>query len=395
MQAIKRIAFTLIGDGAGTGGYNYLLNLLRAINAYATDRLTPVLFVGNEVRDEDLAPFRAVPAAEIVRTALFDAKGSRKRSAQAVLLGSDAVAARCFEEHAIDVVFESAMFYGRRFPIPVIAWLSDFQHRHLPHLFGKLSYWRRELGFRAQIASGRSIMVSSEDARTDCERFYPSSVGRTAVVRFAVPADLDSAAVDLLQIVRHYDLPEHFYYLPNQFWKHKNHRVVINALHILKQQGKHVVVAASGKPVDPRHPRHYQEIQSLVATLGLTRNFRFLGMVPRQHLIALMRACAALINPSSFEGWSTPVEEARALGVPMLLSNLRVHREQVGDTAQFFAEDSAEQLAALLTVNAELSIASRREREKAAAEAAEHRVRQFCRDFLQTVESASASLHSA
>ena len=52
----------------------------------------------------------------------------------------------------------------------------------------------------------------------------------------------------------------------------------------------------------------------------------------------------ALLNPSRFEGWSTTVEEAKAVGTPMLLSDIAVHREQAPQ-ARFFAPDDALSLA--------------------------------------------------
>ena len=61
----------------------------------------------------------------------------------------------------IDVAFEPAQFYGNRFPIPVISWIPDFQHRHLPHLFSRSAWWRRDIGFRLQASGNRTIMLSS------------------------------------------------------------------------------------------------------------------------------------------------------------------------------------------------------------------------------------------
>ena len=62
------------------------------------------------------------------------------------------------------------------------------------------------------------------------------------------------------------------------------------------------------------------------------------------------RLCAAahddaLINPSRFEGWSTTVEEAKSFGVPMILSDIDVHREQTGGVARYFGTDDPEALA--------------------------------------------------
>jgi glycosyltransferase involved in cell wall biosynthesis len=126
----------------------------------------------------------------------------------------------------------------------------------------------------------------------------------------------------------------------------------------------------------------------LVSQYGLTHNFRFLGVLPRPHVFALMRACTALINPSLSEGWSTPVEEGKSLGVPMLLSDLRVHREQVGDRASYFDAEAAEQLASLMARHEDLPAPARRDREQEAIAAAQDRVRQFALEFSVTVERA-------
>ena len=74
-------------------------------------------------------------------------------------------------------------------------------------------------------------------------------------------------------------------------------------------------------------------------------NFRYLGMIPLDHVYALLRMSTALINPSSFEGWSTTVEEAKSFGVPMILSDIDVHREQTGGTARYFGIDDPDSLA--------------------------------------------------
>jgi len=68
-------------------------------------------------------------------------------------------------------------------------------------------------------------------------------------------------------------------------------------------------------------------------------------MIPLPHVFALLRGSIALINPSRFEGWSTTVEEAKSFGVPMVLSDLEVHREQAAGTARYFGTDDPVALA--------------------------------------------------
>jgi hypothetical protein len=44
-----------------------------------------------------------------------------------------------------------------------------------------------------------------------------------------------------------------------------------------------------------------------------------------------MKHAQAIIQPSLFEGWSTVVEDAKAMNQTIILSDLRVHKEQTDD----------------------------------------------------------------
>lgn len=387
-QRLIRVAFTLIGGRHWTGGYNYLLNLGRVLAQHAPGRLQPVFFFGEDVPEQDVAPFLELGKANVVRDLHFDESRKTPRMIKALLTGNDLTAAGKFLEQRIDVVFESAQFFGWRFPLPTVAWIPDFQHRHLKHLFGTGAYWKREAGFLAQVGSGRRIMLSSQDACQDCERFYPATRGRTHVVRFAVPAPrVDAAAARA--VADHYGLPQPFFFLPNQFWVHKNHECVIRALQIVKQRKGDVVVAVSGAQLDPRNPGHVPRLLRLVHDLGVEDSFRILGLIPYEHLSSLMRACAALINPSYFEGWSTTVEEAKSLGTRMLLSSLGVHKEQAGKAAVFFDPASPAQLAEALMRYQHAAGADSEQSRRLAAEDANRNVKQFSDDFVQLAELAA------
>ena len=111
---------------------------------------------------------------------------------------------------------------------------------------------------------------------------------------------------------------------------------------------------------------------------------QLLGLVSRERLVSLMRRALAVIQPSLFEGWSTVVEDARALGRPCLLSDLPVHREQNPPGARFFPPESAEALAGLI---AELwehgTPGPDLEAEAAARETARAQQLAFGREFLE------------
>jgi glycosyltransferase involved in cell wall biosynthesis len=336
-----RVAFIAVPRRLWAGGYNYQRNLFAALSRYCPGEIAPVVFAGTGGDPADLAALAQIPAVEVVQSPSFD----RQRLAAALTFGLDSPAASEFRNKRIDVVFENARFFGWRLAFPAIAWFPDLQHLRLPQLFSPAARWRRELGFRVQIKSGRHVMLSSESALVDIRKFYPGLTNDVSVVRFATQPEAALLTANITEILTKYDLPPRFAYLPNQFWRHKNHLVVVDALAILKERGLDVVVAASGSPKDPREVDYFDNLMRQVKARDLETRFRYLGMIPLDHVFALLRTAVAVINPSRFEGWSTTVEEAKSFGVPLILSDIEVHREQAGDTARYFGVDDAAMLA--------------------------------------------------
>jgi glycosyltransferase involved in cell wall biosynthesis len=341
-DAPLRLAFTHIPRRLWAGGYNYQSNLFQALSKFRTGEFAPILFAGPGADEADLAPLAAIPSVEVVRSAAFD---GRAGLAAALAWGLDREAIAEFRTHRIDAIFEAARFFGWRLPYPAVAWFPDFQHRRLPQLFPVAARWRREAGFRMQIASGRTIMLSSESSRHDFRKFYPGAKNEVCVVRFATQLSPALLTVTPAEIIARYQLPEKYFYLPNQFYRHKNHQVVIDALTILAQRGLDIVVRASGSTEDSRERGYFDSVMTEVRSRGLEKSFRHLGMIPQSHVYALLRNSVALVNPSRFEGWSTTVEEAKSFGVPLILSDLDVHREQTDGAARYFGVDDPVTLA--------------------------------------------------
>jgi glycosyltransferase involved in cell wall biosynthesis len=383
-RAPLRVAFTIIPRRTWAGGYNYQSNLFAALNRYRQGEIAPIVFAGEQDDAADLEALARIPGVETAQSAVFDRR--RAGLAAALSLGLDYAAIAEFRKRQVDVVFESARFFGWRLPYPAVAWFPDFQHKRLAHLFSPAARWQREFGFRVQIASGRTIMLSSETALRDYQKFYPGAAHRNSIVRFATQPPPDLLSANPPDVIEHYGLPSKYFYLPNQFWRHKNHQVVVDALTILAKRGDDVVVAASGSKHDAREPEYFDTIMRQVVERGLEKNFRYLGMVPLPHVYALLRAATALINPSRFEGWSTTVEEAKSFGVPMILSNIDVHREQTDGKASYFGINDPSSLAdhlANLVQNPESALIRNLLPDVHA------RVASFASDFVGTVQRAT------
>lgn len=344
------IGFTLIGQGRWSGGENYLRNTLSVIRDQLSDQVRAKLLLSPRQAEQVGSGFDTLLSQPAIIDPRVEGAGSGRRGLAALVLGSDSAFADVVIENGIDVVFENAQWLGARFPRPVMSWIPDFQHALLPHLFPAASRWKREIGFRIQCASQRIIVLSSQDALRDCERLYPLSHGKTAVVRFTVDLDPERHIRRRAEVVQRYGLPHAYFFLPNQFWTHKNHLLVVEALNLLAKRldpAALPTVVMTGRTQDPRDPGLFDRVMGQAAQAKLSDNFRHLGQVPVDDVYTLMAGATALINPSRFEGWSTPVEEAKALGTPMLLSNISVHREQA-PSARFFSLTNPRELADLL-----------------------------------------------
>jgi glycosyltransferase involved in cell wall biosynthesis len=84
---------------------------------------------------------------------------------------------------------------------------------------------------------------------------------------------------------------------------------------------------------------------ALVQELGLNDNVVELGAVPYHLLHHVYRACDLYVTPAYVETFAHPVVEAMASGLPVIASDLPVHREVGQDAALYFPTFSANLLA--------------------------------------------------
>ena len=83
----------------------------------------------------------------------------------------------------------------------------------------------------------------------------------------------------------------------------------------------------------------------LVCDLGIQANVVQLGAVPYSSLHHVYRACDVYVTPAYAETFAHPLVEAMASGLPVVASDLAVHREVCGDAVQYFPPFSPESLA--------------------------------------------------
>jgi glycosyltransferase involved in cell wall biosynthesis len=329
------------------GGANYFRSLLGAIDAVPGRKLQPVLFVGTRYAEEWRDFF---PDQEMVVTPLLEpwSPAWTMRKGIQALTARDFMLTALLARHGVRVVSHGIGF-GPNSSVKSLGWVPDFQHVHLPSMFSAGERHQRDKSFHRLCRQCDVVLVSSEDARKDLVAFHPLAVNKVRVLRFVpqVPDPVSLPTRAELNARYHFHGP--YFHVPNQFWAHKNHQVIVEALDLLRRSGKPAKVLATGTTQDNRNPNRFMGLMEQVRGLGLEENFRHLGLVPYRDMLGLMLHSEAMINPSLFEGWSTSVEEAKLLGVPCVLSDLPVHREQDPPGGRTFPPHDPAALAECLT----------------------------------------------
>ncbi len=103
---------------------------------------------------------------------------------------------------------------------------------------------------------------------------------------------------------------------------------------------------AAGKNPGPYHP---EGAASLVNQLDVAEMIVELGMVPYQALHQLYTRADIYITPAYTETFAHPLVEAMACGLPVVASDLEVHREICEGAARYFPKFSPERLAQTVT----------------------------------------------
>ncbi len=249
------------------------------------------------------------------------------------------------QSRSVDVFFSLPISTALRISLPRIVWLYDFQHRHFPELFSAEEIARRDRLFLENARSAKIALLTAEAVAHDFKVFAPELAGKIRVLPFVphIPEQVyrEDPRADLARL----HLPEKFFFLPNQFYRHKNHAVVLDALRLLRERGRSVTVVCTGNMPAPEKTPFFRGLMDQRARYGLEKNFIMLGLAPRDVFFRLMRQSVCVLNPTFFEGFGLSLAESRFVGKRALVADLPVLREQGHPSAEFFNPADAGELA--------------------------------------------------
>jgi glycosyltransferase involved in cell wall biosynthesis len=251
------------------------------------------------------------------------------------------------EAQQFDLVhFPTQIGYVTELPSIYQPW--DLQHLHYPQFFSKATFDLRERYYRAYCGRASYVCVQAEWTRQDVIKHYGLPADKVVVIPWGSVFDAYKAPslASNRATMEKYRLPSRFFFYPAVTWPHKNHEVILRALHILKSEhGVATHLYFTGYSTE-----HRPALDELARGLGVFEQVHFLGFLKPEELQAVFSAATAMVFPSKFEGFGLPILEAFHARLPVLSSNATTLPEVAGDAALYFDPDSPAELASLMKV---------------------------------------------
>jgi len=128
---------------------------------------------------------------------------------------------------------------------------------------------------------------------------------------------------------------------------YRNFETLFRAMPILRSRlkGKQVKLFLTCRLNSGDNPGAYRAESAALLANDLRGNIVELGAIPYRSLHHLYRACHIYVTPAYAESFAHPLIESMSSGLPVVASDLPVHREICGDAGIYFSRFSPDALA--------------------------------------------------
>lgn len=226
---------------------------------------------------------------------------------------------------------------------PYIVTIHDFQHKYYPDFFTLRERISRKIVYKTA-KKANIVVCESNYVKSDIMKFLKVDEAKIKVIPSPPPSYITQTKIEeeqLLDVKRKYNLPKKFLFYPAQFWFHKNHIKLLQALALIRgnyNEKIDIVLVGSKKS-------NFENTILEIKKLNLENSVKYLGYVPQNEMPYLYKLATALVMPTFFESVSIPIWEAFYLGIPVVSSNVCALPEQVGDAGLLFDPIDVENMA--------------------------------------------------
>jgi glycosyltransferase involved in cell wall biosynthesis len=318
------------------GGTYYILNLINSIKELPDNRKPKIVILSDNINDFIVAKQSGYEYLSYFNPYLSE-KTFIKKFARLIIdtILSNKIFDKIIVKIKIDVLFPANNSSCFDLIKNKIYWFPDFQYLYYPENFSDDELFKIKNIIHKISNSNKKLVLSSKSARNDFISIKDTNRCSVSVIPFSV-FHPDLSGMDIGEVISEYSINNSFFILSNQFWKHKNHLIVLKAALLLKNEGIHFQIVFTGKFDSEKNIENYFQIVKFIKDNNLGDNIKILGLIDRNKQLLLMKHSTAVIQPSLFEGWSTVIEDAKALNKIVIASDISVHREQLNTNVIYF-----------------------------------------------------------
>jgi glycosyltransferase involved in cell wall biosynthesis len=329
------------------GGFNYIKNLIFFLGKFKIKNINPVIITNNKNYFKKEYKLGKIDILEtnIVSNNNFFIRVLGKMLI--IIFGKNYFLEKFLTKNKIQAIshFE---YTGKNSRVKSFVWFPDFQEIHFPKYFSLKSRLLRKFNLWMAATHSTKILISSNSVLDDIKKINKKAFRKSILIKHAINLPKIKIKKDLH---KKFGIKKKYFIVPNTYWMHKNHFVLLKAINFLKKNKKEInfQIVSTGYFFDHRNPQYVLSIKNYLESNKLINDFLILNIVPLGDLINLINNSIALINPSKSEGWSNSVEQGMALNKKIIVSKIKIHKEQnENNKFIFFSQNNYKQLAKIL-----------------------------------------------
>ena len=225
--------------------------------------------------------------------------------------------------------------------------IPDLAHRknvEFPEVRNSSEFEIRERIYKNFLPKAYSVITNSETIKYDLIKYYNLDEDRVKIIRHQPSQHVINfkySEVDEEKVKKKYNLPNKYIFYPAQYWPHKNHVYILDAIEKLNYDLNldfYAIFCGSDKG-NLKHLKDYS-IEKKISDKTI-----FLNFVDDEDLPYLYKLSKLLVMPSYFGPTNIPPLEAFQLKVPVIYSDIPTFKKEFGDAVYYVDLNNSNSLA--------------------------------------------------
>jgi len=208
--------------------------------------------------------------------------------------------------------------------IPFVFTVWDLGHRIFPFFPEyKGDEWNnREEIYNKMLKKATYIIIGNQTGKKEIIENYSINPEKINIISFPIPKFCFENNINNSSSIT---IKKPFIFYPAQFWAHKNHIIIVEAIAWLKKE-KNIIINCYFTGHDYGNMNY---INSIINKNDLNNQVFILGFITQEDIVYLYKNALAMVFPTYLGPNNLPLFEAVAFGCPLIYSNIPGHIEQM------------------------------------------------------------------